>query len=97
MSLEIDIVMLYAAEGILTYILIPSTGGTRTCIHTPGAALAPEEISSSSSDLIDSALKGAALVYFDGRLTEAAMLVASRARWALALDGLLIRATASVI
>ena len=53
-------------------------GGTRTCIHTPGAALAPEEIG--SSGLIGSALEGAALVYFDGRLTEAAMLLATQAR-----------------
>ena len=61
-----------------TCCLCPPAGGTRTCIHTPGAPLAPEEIA--TSGLIDSALKDAALVYFDGRLTEAAMLVASRAR-----------------
>jgi hypothetical protein len=53
-------------------------GGTRTCIHTPGAVLDPGEMA--SSGFIDSALNGAALVYFDGRLTEAAMLVATRAR-----------------
>jgi hypothetical protein len=29
-----------------------------------------------SQDLISSALQGAALVYFDGRLTEAALLLA---------------------
>jgi hypothetical protein len=53
------------------------TGGTRTCIHTPGAALAPEEM---TPGLIASALQGAGLAYFDGRLTEAALLLARAAR-----------------
>lgn len=52
-------------------------GGTRTCIHTPGAALKPEEL---HSNLIDAALQDAALVYFDGRLTEAAIVLARAAR-----------------
>jgi sugar/nucleoside kinase (ribokinase family) len=54
-----------------------AAGGTRTCIHTPGAALKPEEL---HSDLIRAALQDAALVYFDGRLTEAAILLARAAR-----------------
>lgn len=52
-------------------------GGTRTCIHTPGAPMTPSEM---TRDLITSALAGAALVYFDGRLTEAALLLARAAR-----------------
>lgn len=52
-------------------------GGTRTCIHTPGAAFQPEEM---TPELISTALQDAALVYFDGRLTEAAILLAKAAR-----------------
>lgn len=52
-------------------------GGTRTCIHTPGAPMTPEEM---TPNLIARALDGAALVYFDGRLTEAATLLAQAAR-----------------
>ena len=55
----------------------PGAGGTRTCIHTPGAALEPGEM---TSGLLAGALEGAALVYFDGRLTEAALLLAREAR-----------------
>jgi sugar/nucleoside kinase (ribokinase family) len=54
-------------------------GGTRTCIHTPGAAFDPSEM---NPGLISSALQGASLVYFDGRLTEAALLLAQAARQA---------------
>ena len=58
--------------------LLPATaGGTRTCIHTPGAPLDPAEL---SSERLASVLDGAALVYFDGRLTEAALLQAREAR-----------------
>jgi hypothetical protein len=53
------------------------SGGTRTCIHTPGAPMLPEEM---TQELITSALQDAALVYFDGRLTEAALLLARAAR-----------------
>eukprot|EP00775_Hariotina_reticulata_P013293 gene13293-13423_t len=60
-----------------TYIIVDRQGGTRTCIHTPGAAMCPSEM---TSELIDAALEGAALVYFDGRLTEAALLLARAAR-----------------
>ena len=52
-------------------------GGTRTCIHTPGAGLLPEDI---TADLNKNFLEGASLAYFDGRLTEAAALVAQAAR-----------------
>ncbi|KAG2501376.1 hypothetical protein HYH03_001164 [Edaphochlamys debaryana] len=60
-----------------TYIIVDRQGGTRTCIHTPGAPLDPEEM---GGGLLASALQGAALVYFDGRLTEAALLLAREAR-----------------
>ncbi|PNH04666.1 putative regulator of ribonuclease activity [Tetrabaena socialis] len=52
-------------------------GGTRTCIHTPGAPLEPSEL---SAERLAAVLEGAALVYFDGRLTEAALLLAREAR-----------------
>jgi hypothetical protein len=52
-------------------------GGTRTCIHTPGAQLAPDDLDDAR---IAAALDGAALVYFDGRLTEAALRLAAAAR-----------------
>ena len=54
-------------------------GGTRTCIHTPGEALDPAELALPCSR-VRSALAGAALTYFDGRLAEAAGLLASGAR-----------------
>jgi len=54
-----------------------AAGGTRTCIHTPGAAFDPKEM---TTDLVSTALQDAALVYFDGRLTEAALLLARAAR-----------------
>lgn len=52
-------------------------GGTRTCIHTPGASYLPENL---TPDTIAQALQGAQLVYFDGRLTESAVVLARAAR-----------------
>lgn len=52
-------------------------GGTRTCIHTPGAVMTPDEM---TDELMSAVLKDAALVYFDGRLTEAALKLARAAR-----------------
>lgn len=60
-----------------TYIIVDRQGGTRTCIHTPGEALFIEEM---TPELMDSTLSGASLVYFDGRLTESALLLAKEAR-----------------
>eukprot|EP00873_Tetraselmis_striata_P005110 jgi/Tetstr1/425374/TSEL_015821.t1 len=60
-----------------TYIIVDREGGTRTCIHTPGDPLRPEELPTEELDRI---LQGAKLVYFDGRLTEGALLLAERAR-----------------
>jgi len=58
---------------------VSSPGGTRTCIHTPGEALDPAELALPCSR-VRSALAGAALAYFDGRLAEAAALLAGGAR-----------------
>ncbi|KAF5842011.1 Ribokinase-like protein [Dunaliella salina] len=60
-----------------TYIIVDRKGGTRTCIHTPGAGFGPEEM---TQPLLNDIIKDAALVYFDGRLAEAALLLARRAR-----------------
>ena len=62
-----------------TYIIVDRAGGTRTCIHTPGPPMAPDDLPASA---IAHALADAALVYFDGRLTETALLVAAAARTA---------------
>ena len=56
--------------------IVGNTGGTRTCIHTPGAAYAPDDL---DQDIIK-ALDSAQLVYFDGRLTETAIVLAKTAR-----------------
>lgn len=56
-------------------LFIFTTGGTRTCIHTPGEPLDPAELALPCSR-IRNVLDGAALVYFDGRLAEAALLLA---------------------
>ncbi|GIM06443.1 hypothetical protein Vretimale_10760 [Volvox reticuliferus] len=76
----IDTAHVLRAEGHpspFTYIIVDRQGGTRTCIHTPGAPLEPSEM---DDRRIASILDGAALVYFDGRLTEAAVLLARAAR-----------------
>ena len=57
--------------------LLCSAGGTRTCIHTPGASYAPEDLDPGTTDRI---LSNAQLVYFDGRLTESAVVLARAAR-----------------
>ena len=57
--------------------LLCNAGGTRTCIHTPGASYAPEDLDEGTTDRI---LSNAQLVYFDGRLTESAVVLARAAR-----------------
>lgn len=69
--------MLLWLPGPVHCVYVPAAGSTRTCIHTPGAAFQPEEM---HPELIDEALRDAALVYFDGRLAEAAILLARAAR-----------------
>ncbi|GLC72810.1 hypothetical protein PLESTF_001295700 [Pleodorina starrii] len=76
----IDTTHVLRAEGHpspFTYIIVDRQGGTRTCIHTPGAPLEPCEMDAAR---LAAVLEGAALVYFDGRLTEAAVLLAREAR-----------------
>lgn len=60
-----------------TYIIVDRKGGTRTCIHTPGDAFSPLEI---TKEALDDALDSATLVYFDGRLAEAAIVLAREAK-----------------
>ncbi len=57
--------------------ILCNAGGTRTCIHTPGASYTPEDL---DQDSIDRILSNAQLVYFDGRLTESALVLARAAR-----------------
>lgn len=51
---------------------------TRTCIHTPmSSTLSPNEL---PKENIERLLSNANVIYFDGRLTKAAIKVAKRAR-----------------
>ncbi|MBA0679386.1 hypothetical protein Goari_011157, partial [Gossypium aridum] len=60
-----------------TYIIVDNETKTRTCIHTPGyPPLIPDELSQSQ---LLSALDGANMVYFDGRLYETALIIAKEA------------------
>ncbi|CAL0316875.1 unnamed protein product [Lupinus luteus] len=60
-----------------TYIIVDNQTKTRTCIHTPGyPPMIPDDLSESS---LLSALHGARIVYFDGRLYETALVVAQEA------------------
>ncbi|XVE78020.1 hypothetical protein DITRI_Ditri13aG0110500 [Diplodiscus trichospermus] len=60
-----------------TYVIVDNQTKTRTCIHTPGyPPLIPEELSQSS---LLSAVNGANMVYFDGRLHETALVIAKEA------------------
>ncbi|CAN1169744.1 Khk [Linum perenne] len=57
-----------------TYVIVDNQTKTRTCIHTPGyPPMIPEDLTESS---LNSALDGATLVYFDGRLHETALVIA---------------------
>lgn len=61
-----------------TYIIVDNEMKTRTCIHTPGyPPMIPQDLSESS---LLSALDGASIVYFDGRLYETALVVAHECR-----------------
>ncbi|KAK7284189.1 hypothetical protein RJT34_18930 [Clitoria ternatea] len=60
-----------------TYIIVDSQTKSRTCIHTPGfPPMEPVDLPESS---LLSALNGARIVYFDGRLHETALVVAHEA------------------
>ena len=71
------IVIEKGASSPFTYIIVDRLGATRTCIHTPGPAFAENEI---DDEKIVALLTGASLAYFDGRLTEVAIKVATQAR-----------------
>ena len=51
-------------------------GGTRTCIHTPGEPMKANELDSKHAEILEQA----SLLYFDGRLTEAAIGLAKKGR-----------------
>ncbi|KAI4351188.1 hypothetical protein L6164_005568 [Bauhinia variegata] len=60
-----------------TYIIVDSQAKTRTCIFTSGyPRMVPEDLSRTS---LLSALDGARLVYFDGRLHKTALVIAQEA------------------
>ena len=61
-----------------TYIIVDNETKTRTCIHTPGyPPMIPQDLSESS---LLTALNGASIAYFDGRLYETALVVAQECR-----------------
>lgn len=60
-----------------TYIIVDDQMKTRTCIHTPGyPPMVPHDLSQTN---LLSAIDGARIVYFDGRLYETALVVAQEA------------------
>ncbi|KAI4349315.1 hypothetical protein L6164_009920 [Bauhinia variegata] len=60
-----------------TYVIVDNQTKTRTCIHTPGhPPMVLEDLPESS---LLSAINGARIAYFDGRLHETALLVAQEA------------------
>lgn len=67
----------FACNFCSTHFCFSHAGDTRTCIHTPGAAYSPHDL---TPDAITEILDQAVLVYFDGRLTEAALKLAKAAR-----------------
>lgn len=61
-----------------TYIIVDDQMKTRTCIHTPGyPPMVPHDLSQTN---LLSAIDGARIVYFDGRLYETALVVAQECR-----------------
>jgi len=60
-----------------TYVIVDTQMKTRTCIHSPGTPpMIPEDLPAST---LLSALTGARVVYFDGRLPQIALIVAKEA------------------
>ncbi|XP_030549458.1 ketohexokinase-like isoform X2 [Rhodamnia argentea] len=60
-----------------TYVIVDDQMKTRTCIHTPGyPPMVPHDLSQTN---LLSAIDGARIVYFDGRLYETALVVAQEA------------------
>lgn len=76
----IDTSHVVVAEGGVspfTYIIVDAESKTRTCIHTAGSP--PITASELPPDAVSAALQGAHLAYFDGRLSECAVLLAREA------------------
>jgi len=59
-----------------TYIIVDRESNTRTCIHTPGEPFLATEM---ENNLVNRILDGASVIYFDGRLADAAGILAKRA------------------
>lgn len=64
-------------SGVSSHSSVLHAGGTRTSILTPGVEYTPQELQPHTMDAI---LEDASLVYFDGRLTDCAVLLAKAAR-----------------
>ena len=62
-----------------TYILVDRTNKTRTCIHTPGPELQPHDVAALQAAAAG-LLADCGLAYFDGRLADAALPLATAAR-----------------
>ncbi|PHT29321.1 hypothetical protein CQW23_31088 [Capsicum baccatum] len=72
-NMPIEKMLPFAAQ-VVRYVVFLDYVKTRTCIHTPGyPPMIPTDLSQSN---LLSALDGAKLVYFDGRLHETAAVVA---------------------
>lgn len=67
----------HSGKSPFTYIIVDRETNTRTCIHTPGEPFTAEEM---TPELVEKILNGASAVYFDGRLAEAAGILARGAR-----------------
>jgi sugar/nucleoside kinase (ribokinase family) len=76
-GINTDMVLRSPGSSPFTYIIVDRAGGTRTCIHTPGPECLPAEIDAAC---LQEVLHDASLIYFDGRLTEAALLVVKAAK-----------------
>ena len=71
-----EVVVEAGSASPFTYILVDLAKHTRTCIHTPGPATRREELLGSA---VDRLLEDAALCCFDGRLADAALVLADAA------------------
>ncbi|OWM62813.1 ribokinase-like [Punica granatum] len=72
-------VLVVAKEGVtpFSYVIVDQKTNTRTCIFTPGhPPLKPDDLSPSN---LEDAMRGASVVYFDGRLPYTAAFVAQEA------------------
>ena len=76
-GIKTDMMLRSPGPSPFTYIIVDRSGGTRTCIHTPGPDCPASDIEQSE---VDAVLEGASLLYFDGRLTQAAVVVAKAAK-----------------